>query len=313
MMFNSLKRLSKSVQTENHSLADSPLHISRNRLQRAAESLSSSANQQSAAIQQTIASLTEIRSMLSQTDKMVKQSENLTQKATSQSQAGDVTVAKLNHTMNSLAETNEQVEQLNKVFHTINKKMRLIHDIVFKTQLVSYNASIEAARAGHFGRGFAVVAEEVGRLAQTSGKTAKEIDLLLSDSTQQVSNIVADILKRIEDGRGATGEVNKSFSEISISIAEIASTMQQITEASREQVTGIEQTSKAIEQIDKATQDNRKSADELRDIANALVIDTITQQPLSHSITTSRIHASQLPENISADDPSFLPISTKEK
>ncbi|RYZ87541.1 MAG: hypothetical protein EOP04_11470 [Proteobacteria bacterium] len=48
----------------------------------------------------------------------------------------------------------------------------IINEIVFKTQLLSINASIEA---GQHGKGFAVPAGEVGNLAQMSGNAAKEI------------------------------------------------------------------------------------------------------------------------------------------
>jgi len=40
-----------------------------------------------------------------------------------------------------------------------------MNDIVFQTKLLSFNASVEAARAGIHGKGFAVVADEVGNLA----------------------------------------------------------------------------------------------------------------------------------------------------
>ncbi|MHA0111674.1 methyl-accepting chemotaxis protein, partial [Klebsiella pneumoniae] len=79
-------------------------------------------------------------------------------------------------------DANSQLQSISNIIGEISAKTNIINDIVFKTQLLSFNASIEAARAGQHGRGFAVVAEEVGNLAQMSGNAAKEIRALLEDS-----------------------------------------------------------------------------------------------------------------------------------
>ena len=65
------------------------------------------------------------------------------------------------------------------IIQEIEDKTKAIDEIVFQTKLLSFNASVEAERAGEHGRGFSVVAQEVGNLAQLSGKSAAEINEIL--------------------------------------------------------------------------------------------------------------------------------------
>ncbi len=71
----------------------------------------------------------------------------------------------------------------------INELTSAIIEISDQTSLLSLNASIEAARAGEAGKGFAVVASEISNLAQRSLDTVKDINIIIEEVNEAVTNI----------------------------------------------------------------------------------------------------------------------------
>lgn len=80
-----------------------------------------------------------------------------------------------------IAETAIDGEKLKELIPVVNSALDNIDDISDRTNILSLNASIEAARAGAQGRGFAVVAEEIGRLAESSLTGSKEVRRNISE------------------------------------------------------------------------------------------------------------------------------------
>ena len=91
-----------------------------------------------------------------------------------------------------------------------------IEDISSQTNLLSLNASVEAARAGPAGRGFAIVAHEVHELSNKTSQTALGIKRILLASNSQVGDCtravaqseahgtrIAEAVARLEDGMRA--------------------------------------------------------------------------------------------------------------
>jgi methyl-accepting chemotaxis protein len=182
----------------------------------------------------------------------------------------------------------------------IDNMAEAIGQIANQTNLLSLNASIEAASAGEAGKGFSVVAEEIRKLAEKSGQTAKEIKNNISVVRAVIENFISntnDILMFMNNQvkpdyekikqmgnqyEQDAGTVNQMSKEISISASEIATNVsnvnnsiidissksQQSASAVEEIFASINETTSSVDQVSNQAKDNSEMAERLIEMAH---------------------------------------------
>ncbi len=144
------------------------------------------------------------------------------------SQQGRRDMDKLSDAMEGISDANERlVESINKVgsaSEEITNIVGMIGEIAEETNLLSLNASIEAARAGDAGKGFAVVATQIAKLAQTSAESAQNISKLIDEVRKLIGEAVGQANESADSIRAnselinvAVGTFDKIYSNIQTS------------------------------------------------------------------------------------------------
>ena len=262
------RRIDKVV--GNLSRAKDSLISSFEEIRNSGNDLTAASLEASSAIQETVSSISEMKSMIASADERVKSAAESSKQVSQKIIDGEESLKSLLTAMEEISDATEKLDEINQLIDSISSRTSVIHDIVFKTQLLSFNASIEAAKAGEHGLGFAVVAEEVGKLAEVSGKSANEISTILLESKQTIAQSILKNQDLIRAGLEKSDTVAKVFKGITGDIRKIDRSTQDVLSASKEQRTGIEQVTTAISQIDESVQRNVAGAQVSENMASKL-------------------------------------------
>ncbi|MFM6928315.1 MAG: methyl-accepting chemotaxis protein [Bdellovibrio sp.] len=208
----------------------------------AGNGLSQNATEAAASLEETVAALEEMSSMVKMNSDNAKQAASLAVSSRESAERGESEIKSLIVSMSEISQSSKKIEEI----------ISVIDDIAFQTNLLALNAAVEAARAGEQGKGFAVVAEAVRALAHRSASSAKDIESLIKESVSQV-----------EKGSKIADQSGEVLANIVTSIKKVSDLNNEISAASSEQTTGIQQISKAMNQLDQTSQSNAASAEEI--------------------------------------------------
>ncbi len=238
-----------------------------------AQGISQAVTEQAASVEETTASVEQLNASVNQNAENAGVTNGIATNAAEETKRGG-----------------EAVDNTVRAMKDIAKKIELIEDIAYKTNLLSLNAAIEAARAGEQGKGFSVVAAEVRRLAENSRIAAEEINALATNSVS------------IAEGAG------QLLKQMVPNITKTADLVEEISAASREQASGIGQVNESMTHLDKVTQQNASASEELASTAEEL---NAQASQLQQTVAFFRIDASaQYATNVPTSHPAVETLPT---
>jgi methyl-accepting chemotaxis protein len=188
----------------------------------------------------------------------------------------------------------KKVEELERQAAAISEVVKAVARIADQTNLLALNAAIEAARAAQHGKGFAVVADEVRTLAETSEKSAREIQDLIAQIQKDVKVIAEGInasaaaaKQEVEKGKVVTTqleqtradmveitnggrEIAKASEESAIAAKAVQKASELIAAAAEEQSAACQESLKTIDQQTQALTLSEQTAQELSELADEL-------------------------------------------
>lgn len=112
-----------------------------------------------------------------------------------------------------IATISDRIQKVNEVVDRVSQIVSVIEDISGQTNLLSLNASIEAARAGDAGRGFAVVAEEIRVLSDNTSEQLENIKNIISELISECNECVKASENIVEDNVTQKEEIGYVLSE----------------------------------------------------------------------------------------------------
>ncbi|MCR5545321.1 MAG: cache domain-containing protein [Lachnospiraceae bacterium] len=170
---------------------------------------------------------------------------------------------------NSVENTAEVVENLGEQLKDIESFVDTISEIASQTNLLSLNASIEAARAGQMGKGFAVVASEISKLADESNQAALNITTLISDIMKKSEEAVDAMragAQSVVEGTETVNEAGTTFGNIVEMVYSISEQSERMSEIVDHLSAG---TDTIVENIQKIENMSASVADETQNVSAA--------------------------------------------
>ena len=246
-----------SLEVSSQSAAITQAHQNVNALADEVDTVRKNVSEQTAALKENSESISEMTRNIANVADIARKADELSKRLTETSLQGK----------EALQVSVEMITQIQQSSVEVQKVIKDIQTIARETNMLSMNASIEAAHAGSFGGGFSVVANEVGNLAGESARSAKNIQ-----------NSMKEMAEKISQGVDTINNAGKAFMDIASKVEETAGLINTISRATEEQkasadinMNNIQNLLQSIENLNSLTTEQSHQAGELINAMDSVV------------------------------------------
>ena len=160
----------------------------------------------------------------------------------------------------------ESIESLRKESEIINSFVATITEITEQTNLLSLNASIEAARAGDAGRGFAVVADSIKGLSENTSNELENIRKIIStlvENFKECEKCIELVVKSNQSSTESTKDVIESFRIINNDVVSTNEKLTVVHETDEKMMKDIMEIDNQVKVIGQAAESNAAATQEI--------------------------------------------------
>jgi methyl-accepting chemotaxis protein len=292
-MVGELKEASGTLGASSAHLAEGASEGSRiaSEVSGALESVALAMQDQTQDAEEGAALTTELAEILTQEKGYLGQLIDATRTMTERVREGSAISGELKAHTDQVSDAHRRIQERIGRTHESAQKIRevtgYIRSIADQTNLLSLNASIEAARAGRHGAGFSVVAGEIKKLAEDAKEATASIDELIgtlnretgetvdtlgtlltraatqSESVEKTQEAFTSIHRSLDDSRDHLKRLERSGGEVSVLRNEL-----------KERITHLSQLTRGISEntteISSATEEQAAAAEALRDTGDRI-------------------------------------------